>query len=131
MFTRTLKRLIAKIGLAAILMTQLMVAAYACPIMAGSSEMMQSAMAEDSQAAMPGCSEHDTSNSNLCLQHCQAGSQSVQTTPQVSAPAVALIPLTILEPVQPVSGLGITAFSVFPEREASPPPLVRFRVLRI
>lgn len=131
MFNRTLKRLTARIGIVALLFTQLAVAAYACPTVASPDEMTLAAMVDDMNAAMPGCSEVDTNNPNICLQHCQAGSQSVQTTPQVSVPAIALMPLAFLEPVQPVSGLGVTVSSVFLEREASPPPLVRFRVLRI
>lgn len=131
MFSRTLKRLIAKVGIVVMLLTQLAVAAYACPTMATPGEMTQAAMADDTPTAMPGCEGLDASNLNICLQHCQAGSQSVQTTPQVSVPAVALMPLAFLEPVLPVVGIGITVSSVFLEREASPPPLVRFRVLRI
>lgn len=127
MFTRTLKRLIAKIGIAAVLLTQLTVAAYACPTMTNPDELTHAAMADD--AAMSGCTELDTSNPNICLQHCQAGSQSVQTTPQVSVPVIVMVPLAILEPVQPVCGLGVTVLSALHERETSPPPLVR--VLRI
>jgi hypothetical protein len=39
--------------------------------------------------------------------------------------------LTLVEAVQPVASFGITALSVLAERETSPPPLIRFRVLRI
>lgn len=130
MFSRTLKRLVAKTGIIILLLTQLAVAAYACPTMATPGEMTPAAMADDTPT-MPGCEGLDASNPSMCLQHCQAGSQSVQTTPEIPVPPVLMMPLAFLEPVQMVSGVGITEFSVFLEREASPPPLVRFRVLRI
>jgi hypothetical protein len=71
-------------------------------------------------------------NPNLCLQHCQAGDQSVQTVPLFPVPAFAAIPtLAVIEPMQPHALAGITVSSVVHERETSPPPLVRFGVLRI
>lgn len=130
MLTLTLKRLIAKTGIATLLFTQLVVAAYACPVVA-SHERAPAAKANDMHAAMPGCHKQDDTNLNLCLQHCQAGSQSVQTTPQVSVPAMATMPLAIIEPAQLESTLGITGLSALPERATSPPPLIRFRFLRI
>lgn len=131
MFTRALKRLIAKIGIAAVLFTQLAVAAYACPILVGADNSTPVAMAETMDAGMPGCEQVDTDNPNLCLQHCQADSQSVQTTPQVSIPPVVMMPIAIIEPVQLVTSLGTTRLPTFLERETSPPRLIRFGVLRI
>ena len=131
MSTRAFQRLIAKIGVAAVLFTQLAVAAYACPALLGSDNSMPAAIANDMQTAMPDCEELDVSNPHLCLQHCQAGSQSVQTAVQVSIPPAATMLLTIVEPVQSILSLGIIALSVFAERETSPPPLIRFGVLRI
>jgi len=125
MLTLTLRRLIAKTGIAALLFTQLAVAAYGCPVSAPN-ESKPAAMADDIHAAMPECEKHDGSNSNLCLQHCQAGSQSVQTTPQLNVPAFALIPVIVMAPVQPVSNLGITVPSALLTRETSPPLLIRF-----
>ena len=130
MSIRAFQRLVAKIGIAAVLFTQLAVAAYACPALTGADDSMPAAMADDMQAAMLSCEELDVSNPNLCLQHCQAGSQSMQTT-QLSIPPAATIRLTVLEPVQPVSSLGTTTLSVLAEREISPPPLIRFHFLRI
>jgi hypothetical protein len=132
MINPTLRRLIAKIGIAALLFTQMAVAAYACPV-SSTHERAPATMAGDMHAAMPGChkQEQDDSNLNLCLQHCQAGSQSVQTTPQVSVPAMATMPLAIIEPAQLESTLGITGLSALHERATSPPPLIRFRFLRI
>lgn len=131
MFTRSLKRLIARIGIAVVLFTQLAVAAYACPTLVGVDDSAPVAVADTMDAGMPGCEQLDTDNPNLCLQHCQAGSQSVQTTPQVSVPPVVMMPLAIIEPVQPVSSLQNAVLPVFLERETSPPRLIRFGVLRI
>lgn len=127
----TLKRLIAKTGIAAVLFAQLAMAAHACamPINAGTG--MRVAMTGDMHASMPGCEMSDSENPNICLQHCTAGNQSVQTAPQVSVPAIASIFVLAIEPAQLESGVGITVLSVLLERETSPPPLVRFRVLRI
>ena len=131
MLTRAFQRLIAKIGIAAVLFTQLAVAAYACPALMNEDESAPAAMANDQHAAMPCCEALETGISNICLQHCQAGYQSVQSAPQVMIPPVATMPLAIIEPVQPVSGPGVTVLSALLERETSPPPLLRFRFFRI
>lgn len=129
MLTPTLKRLIAKIGIAALLFMQMAVATYACPVSSPSERPVT--MAGDMHAAMPDCHMQDDTNLNLCQQHCQAGSQSVQTTPQVSVPAMATAPMALIEPVQLEAPAGVTVASALPERATSPPPLVRFRFLRI
>jgi len=131
MSIRALHRLIAKIGIAAVLFTQLAVAAYACPVLTGPDHNMSARMAGNRHASMPGCEKADAANPNLCLQHCQAGTQSVESAPQLPMPAASPMLLTLVEAVQPVAGFGITALSVLAERETSPPPLIRFRVLRI
>ena len=130
MLNPTSSRLIAKIGIAVLLFTQMAVAAYACPV-SSTHERPLATTAGDMHAAMPGCHKQDDTNLNLCLQHCQAGSQSVQTTPQVSVAAMATMPLAIVEPLQLEAALGISVVSALPERATSPPPLVRFRFLRI
>lgn len=129
--SRTFHRLIAKIGIAALLFAQFTIAAYACSALTGSDNDMPAATANDMQTAMPGCEQLDVSNPNLCLQHCQAGSQSVQTAVQISIPPAAMMLLTVIEPVQPYPSLDITTQSASPEQETSPPPLIRFGVLRI
>ncbi len=132
MFTHRLKRLIARASIAAVLFTQLAVAAYACPTLAGPANVISAAIMEDMHAAMPGCEKRNSGNPNLCLQHCEAGDQSVQTLPQVSVPAFASISTrAVIEPVQPKSTPGIAVATAAPERETSPPPLIRFGVLRI
>jgi hypothetical protein len=79
---------------------------------------------------MPGCQMADDENPNLCLQHCTAGSQSVQSASHSHVPAIASIMVLTIGPVQLASDTN-SVLSVPIEREASPPSLVRFRVLRI
>lgn len=132
MFKHSLKRLLAKTCIAAVLFSQLAVAAYACPTVGGPAAVIAALTTDDTHAAMPGCEMRDTGNPNLCLQHCQAGDQSVQTLPHVEVPAFAAISaLSVIEPAQRNSNSGIVVISALAERETSPPPLLRFGVLRI
>lgn len=132
MFTRTLKRLTALTGIAVVLFAQLAVAAYACPTIAGPANIIAAAPAGELHAAMPGCEMLDIGNPNLCLQHCQAGDQSVQTSTPVEIPAFAAFATTaVIELVQLNASAGSTMLSANSERETSPPPLIRFGVLRI
>ena len=132
MFTQRLKRLFAQASIAAVLFTQLAVAAYACPTLDGPAGVISAAMSVDRHAAMPNCEMHRAGNPNLCLQHCQAGDQSVQTMPHVAVPAFAAISTpAVIEPAQPHSNFGITVLSALPEHATSPPPLIRFGALRI
>lgn len=133
MFTLTIKRLLAKSVIAAVIFTQLAVAAYACPAVEGPAAVIATAIADDAMhAAMPGCEMNGNGNPNLCLQHCQAGDQSVQTLPHVPVPAFAAVQaLVVLAPVPPGIVTGITVAFALPERVTSPPPLLRFGVLRI
>ena len=132
MFTHSVKRLLAKACIAAVLFSQLAVAAYACPTVGDPAPIIAALTTDDMHASMPDCEMRDTGNPNLCLQHCQAGDQSVQTLPHVEVPAFAAIStLTVIEPAQRDSNPGITVVSALPERETSPPQLLRFGVLRI
>ena len=134
MFTQTFKRLIAKTAVAAVMFAQLAIAAYACPAIGGPASVIAAvASAEAMQAAMPGCDMRNSdSNPNLCLQHCQAGDQSVQTLSPVAVLAFAAVStLTIFEPVLAQAGPGIALLSAWPHHATSPPPLIRFGVLRI
>lgn len=132
MLTRTLQRLIAITSIVAVLFAQLAVAAYACPAVEGPAKISAAAIAGAVHAAMPDCEMRDTGNPNICLQHCQAGEQSVQTLSQVEVPPFAAISaLAVIELIQPMADLLITAVSAVPERETSPPPLIRFGFLRI
>ena len=131
MLTRAIKRFAACIGIAALLFSQLAVAAYACPIVMNSGEIANVLTAEDMHLSMPGCEESDGGNPNLCLEYSQAGSQAVQSTPQAPLPAVVMTPVAVVDFPQPANHPGIIALSILPERETSPPPLLRFGFLRI
>jgi hypothetical protein len=101
-------------------------------VIASPENIVAAVAADEMHAAMPNCETSDTGNPNLCLQHCQAGDQSVQTLPHVEVPAFAAIStLVVSEPEQLAPITGITVLYALPERETSPPSLVRFRVLRI
>jgi hypothetical protein len=133
MFRQTFKRLIAKTVVAAFMFAQLAVAAYACPAVGGPASVIAAANADAMHAAMPGCDMRKSDgNPNLCLQHCQAGDQSVQTLSPIAVPAFAAVSTwTILEPVLAQADPGITFISAWPHHATSPPPLIRFGVLRI
>ena len=131
MSLRSFHRLIAKISIAAVFFTQLAVAAYACSALSGPDNTIPAAMAHELPAAMPGCEKLDAGNPNLCLQHCQAGSQSVQSSPPLPVPVIALVNFVNIDHIQQVIGLGIIVLSALMERETSPPPLVLFGFLRI
>ena len=132
MFTRTLKRLVAKIGIAAILFTQMAVAAYACSAMAGQSENALVAMASGEHAARTdGCEQSGAENQNLCQQHCQGINQSVGTTPHLSVPTLAPMPVANVEPVRPAAAPGVVVLPVLLERITAPPLSIRFQVFRI
>ena len=130
--TRALKLLVARIGIAALLFAQLALAAYACPVTAGPVEASHAAMADDAHGAMPGCDESGPDNVNLCLQHCEASGWTVQPTPQPPVTAVALLPVVFVAPVPPArDDIVPHTLATLLERETSPPPLLRFCVLRI
>jgi len=133
MFRQTFKRLIARFSVAAVLFTQLAVAAYACPAVEGPAAVIAATSADAMRAAMPGCEMNDNTGSpNLCLQHCQAGDQSVQTLPQVAVPAFAAVSLIVVfEPALSEAGRGNALLPAPPAHAVSPPPLIRFGVLRI
>jgi hypothetical protein len=133
MFRQTFKRLIARMSVAAVLFAQLAVAAYACPAVEGPAAVIAAASVDAMRAAMPGCEMKDAAgNPNLCLQHCQAGDQSVQTLPHLAVPpVVAISALSILEPVATLTGTDATPATAWAIHVPLPPPLIRFGVLRI
>ena len=119
MFTRALRVIAARIGIAALLFSQLAVAAYACPKVMNGGELAEVMTAEDMRAAMPDCEMSDSGNPNLCLEYSQAGSQAVQSTPLAPLPAVVLNPIAVVDLPQPVQQAGITALPPLPERATS------------
>lgn len=137
MFSQTFRRLIAQTAVTVVLFAQLAVAAYACPAIDGPAGVIAAANAEAMQAAvhaaMPGCDMGKSdSNPNLCLQHCQAGDQSVQTLPHIGVPPLAAVPaLAVLEPVLTQTGIAVALKTTWSIQVPLPPPLIRFGVLRI
>jgi hypothetical protein len=133
MFSRTFKRLIAKTAVAAFMFAQLAIAAYACPTIGGPASTIAAANAEAIQAAMPGCEMgKGDSNLNLCLEHCQAGDQSVQTLPHIPVPPLAAVSaLSIVEPVLAQAGTDAALKTAWFVQVPLPPPIIRFGVLRI
>ena len=133
MYRQTFKRLIARVSVAAVLFTQLAIAAYACAAVEGPAAVIAAASADAMRAAMPGCEMNDGAvTPNLCLQHCQAGDQSVQTLPQVAVPAFAAVSLVVVfEPALSEAGRGNALLPASPAHAVSLPPLIRFGVLRI
>ena len=136
---RLARRLIASLGIAVLLFTQFAVAAYACSSISGVAGVLSAAASDEAmQMAMPGCEMNAHAgaqrdfNLNLCLQHCKAGDQSVQTLPGISVPPFAALPsFDLVEPVvlSPVAQPHLkTAWAV---PVPLPPPLVRFGALRI
>lgn len=133
MFSQTLKRLIAQAAVTVLLFAQLAVAAYACPAIDGPAGVIAAANAEAMHTAMPGCDMGKSdSNPNLCLQHCQAGDQSVQTLPHIAVPALAAVPaLSFVEPVLTPMSTAVALKTAWFIQVPLPPPLIRFGVLRI
>lgn len=131
MFNQSTRRLIARIGIGALLFAQMALAAYACPVSAGPAETSHAAMADDTHTVMPGCDESGSDGASLCLQHCQASGWSVQPTPQPPVETVALLPVVFIEPMPPARELAPTTLAALLERATSPPLLLRFCVLRI
>jgi hypothetical protein len=133
MFSKTFKRLIARAAVTAVMFAQLAVAAYACPTIDGPASAIAAANAEAMHAAMLGCEMgKGDSNLNLCLEHCQAGDQSVQTLPHIPVPPLAAVPaLSIVEPVLAQTGTDAALKTAWSVQVPLPPPIIRFGVLRI
>lgn len=133
------RSIFAWIALLGILFSQLAVAAYACPLMAGPmSDAPASEQVADDMAGMP-CEgltvdasiELDADQPGLCVQHCGQGSQSVDTSPPV-----ALHPALVLAFVLPVPVLSDSAGDRYARppglaQLAEPPPFLRTGRLRI
>jgi hypothetical protein len=85
------------------------------------------------QQTMPGCEmDSGSSNPNLCVQHCQAGDQSVQTLPHAGVPPPGATPtLVTVDSLLICEGPGSALRADWSAFVPLPPPLVRFGVLRI
>ena len=134
MAKQMINRAIAICSIAILLFAQMAAAAYACTGTNGAAGLSAAVAAEAAMhEVMPGCEmAKGNQNLNLCLQHCQAGDQSVETLPHIHVPALAAVPsLIIVEPavvLTPGQLQRRTAWSVV---VPLPPPLARFGVLRI
>lgn len=132
MLNRALKRLTARLAIAALLFAQLAVAAYACPSVFKAGELAEVLAAADLHAAMPDCEESSRGNPNLCLQYLQADSLSVQTAPQDPVPPAIVVALAApLIAADHGRDLAPPALPAELARTTSPPPLLRFGFLRI
>src|SRR5688572_6812570 len=101
MFTRPVKRLIAKACVALLLFMQIAVAAYACPGLLGTgSDALGTMPATIPQMEMAACAEIDATNPNLCVQYWQVGNQSVEIAPQIPVPPATVSWLARIESVQ-------------------------------
>jgi hypothetical protein len=93
--TRFWRKIIAALGLVALLFAQLVVAAYACPTPADRKAPMAEVV---TPAAVQPCQNNmDQERPNLCKQHCEQASQSVDTkVPMaIDAPALPLIAMVV------------------------------------
>ena len=126
--TRIWRKIIAALGLGAVLFAQLAVAAYACPIRGDGKDAMAKVVAP---AAVAPCHDIDQERPNLCKQHCEQASQSVDTAVPVAidAPALPFIAVVVLTDIHlPIKAIvqGDLLGSV-----AEPPLSIRNCCLRI
>ena len=111
----------------AVLFTQLATAAYACPMLNG---MLEQPAASSDEATMP-CAAMmsggagamlDADQPGLCLQHCQAGSQTVDQANPSSVTAPVLLSVLTVRASEPAD-LHRPAWSAHQRSRASAPPL--------
>lgn len=135
---RGLLRQVARCLAAVLFLTQLMVAAYACPGMSsamaaraqtGQTEQLMSASALQGEEAalaapMPNCSDMagamDPDAANLCAEHCKYGQQSDQA-PTLAVPA-AILSALYATPVVPPTALPRSAAVLTGMPVAAAPP---------
>jgi len=98
------RKIIASLGVCVLLFAQLTVAAYACSISANSQVPAIAGIASNDNAKP--CHQMDPANANLCKQHCEQTSQSIDTNPPASIdvpvlPLIAtIVPTAIHLPVR-------------------------------
>jgi hypothetical protein len=125
------RRAIARFGIMALLFAQMAVAAYACPVAMDTGDVLRAALTAQTSMAMPDCDADSSGNPNLCVQHCQSGNQTVQTAPHIPVPPLAVTHVVVIETILADASHGVASPPLYPERETSPPPLLRFGFLRI
>lgn len=125
------RRPIVRFVIALLLFMQMAVAAYACPNLAKIYEPFP--VMSDAAVEMKGnCSQMlNPAHPNLCLQHCQQGSQATADASQ-PAPLLVDLPLRAM-----ISAAELTRELVLPEllpeflaRTTVPPPSIRFGAFR-
>ena len=131
--SRTVLKLVGKWVVATLLFLQLAVAAYACPSPRGDGAAPCAQQSGDAtQGARADPIYLDPAAPNLCQQHCQQGSQAVDSGTPVAAPMIALPPLlAILAPPSRHSAPESGHQPGFLTRETEPPCSIRFCVLRV
>jgi hypothetical protein len=116
---RKYRQLVARVLLAALVLTQGAVSAYACP---GSTDPVAPPAAAQ---AMPGCDEMtglDPVVPNLCLAHCQSGDQTFDRSAQLIA-APALLPALVVSLFDPATSQALGGASSSQRlTPARPPP---------
>ncbi|WP_374256947.1 hypothetical protein [Aquabacterium sp.] len=124
--TKAFKQLICRLMIGVMLLTQISIAAYACPGLAPSMSMQSDTTADSMPSDMVDCDQMaapmDKTFPNLCAEHSRQGHQSDQTQVPV-LPAVVLIDLYTVdqsaltgEPAWPVQAELVPL-------AAAPPPL--------
>jgi hypothetical protein len=125
------RKLIAGLGAIMLLFAQLAVAAYACPT---PNHSQKSAITEVAAAfdAKP-CHNMDQAQANLCKQHCEQSSQSVDTTPvhvTIDAPVLPLITFIMQIDVHLPQRM-MSSPSDSPHHDGDPPLAIRNCCFRI
>ena len=128
--SRSLQRRVAHWLVGVLLLAQMAVASYACPVLSAALQAGEAPQAVALQpaaqamaAAMPDCSEMagaaDSGSANLCAEHCKYGQQSDQA-PSLLLP-VAL--LTVLYTTPPASAPALpSAAAAAQDARLAPPP---------
>ena len=108
--SRGIRRAVARTLIALFLLAQMMVAAYACPLMAvGETGTTQArapvAVVAHQAVEMPdGCDGTMADTPNLCAAHCQFGDQTSDTAQAVAVPANVLSSFYVVQVASPSSG---------------------------
>ena len=116
------QRVSAVIAIVALLFSQLLVSAFACPM---------EAPAPAAMAAMD--SEHcdGIAKPNLCERHCDYGNANVNHAAPDLAPDILALPLPWRAAPAPAPAAWLRTATRVPTRSHSPPPLALFGALRI
>lgn len=125
---RTVRLVAAIITMFSLLFAQLAVAAYECP------DLTVSAMSvKATQNAMPGCTDMDMAQANLCQAHCASAHQSLDTpaAPHVAAFVSCGLVAVLAEADNASSTAPPPASSTLLTRTTSPPLAIRHCCFRI